>query len=34
MFVMNSETTDIENPKATGGKPIMSQRTAIQRADI
>ena len=32
-FVMNSETTDIENlSKATGGKPIMSQRTAIQRA--
>jgi hypothetical protein len=32
-FVMNNETTDIENlSKATGGKPIMSQRTAIQRA--
>lgn len=27
-FVMNNETTDIENlSKATGGKPIMSQRT-------
>ena len=32
-FVMNSETTDIENlSKATGGKPIMSQFMAIKRA--
>lgn len=32
-FVMNNEGAEIENlSKATGGKPIMSQKTAIQRA--
>jgi len=32
-FVMNSESADIENlSKATGGKQIMSQRLAVQRA--